>query len=205
MHAPKITLNDVLEGNASLVDAIYMHESGLRVIPAGLHMKHLKTSAPDRLWDIGLDLFGSSEAVLLDTPAGLEKGAQSVLDAGEEVLIVTNPEITAVTDALKTIRVAHESGAHVLGVVVNKWHNDHHDMKMEEIEEMLELPILAKIPFDPEVRKSIKLRNPVVVREPNSPAARAYKKLAADLFGIEFELPSEGRVVIRVLKKIFGV
>ncbi len=205
MATPDITLNDVMEGKASLVDAIYLHESGLRVIPAGLHLKYLKSSAPEKLWDIVLDLFGSSEAVLLDTPAGLERGAQAVLDAGEEVLIVTNPELPAVTDALKTIRVAYESGAYVLGVVVNKYRKDSAEMKLDEIEHMLDSPILATIPYDDEVRKSIKAKVPVVLRAPNSPASLAYKKLAADLFGIKYTLPASGRPVVRILRKLFGL
>ncbi len=205
MHKLDTNLNDVMAGNASLVDAIYMHESGLRVIPAGLHLKHLRTSAPEKLWDIVLDLFGSSEAVILDTPAGLERGAQAVLDAGEEVVIVTNPELPAVTDALKTVRTAYESGAYVLGAVVNKHRDDHAEMNLDEIESMLDIPILATIPHDDEVRKSIKMNNPVVFREPESPASRSYKKLASELFGVNYELPAKGIGVGRFLKKLFGI
>ena len=120
IHNPPYTLNDALEGKSSIVDAIALHESGVRVIPAGMNLKHLNTTKPQKLWDVALDLFGTADIVLLDTPAGLEEGAKSVLDASEEVLIVTNPEMPAVTDALKTIRIAYASGANVIGVVLNK-------------------------------------------------------------------------------------
>lgn len=205
IHAPLVTLNDVLEGRASIVDAIHLHESGLRVIPAGMHLKHLKTTNPDRLWDVALDLFGSADVVLMDTPAGLESGAKSVLNVGEEVLIVTNPEMPAVTDALKTIRIAHTSGAQVIGVVLNKVVSDSYEMDIDDIESILDTRVIATIPHDDNVRGSIRLKNPIVIRHPNSGASKAFKKLAADVMGIEFELPAEGRPVVNALKKIFGL
>lgn len=204
MHGTLTTLNDVLEGKASIVDAIHLHSSGLRVIPAAMNLNRLKTTKPERLWDVVLDLFGSADIVLLDTPAGLESGAKSVLDSTEEVLIVTNPERPAVTDALKTIRMAYNSGAYVLGVVVNKYRGDEHDMKIPDIESALDLSVIGTIPYDEEVRKSIRLKGPVVVRAPRSKSAHAFKKLAATLVGVEYELPAEGRPIVQALKRIFG-
>ena len=81
MKPPMKTLHDVIAGKASITDAIYLHDSGFRVIPAGVHLKHLKFSIPHKLWDIVLGLFGTADAVILDTPAGLEKGSKSILDA----------------------------------------------------------------------------------------------------------------------------
>lgn len=205
IHGPLTTLNDVLEDRATITDAIYMHHSGLRVVPAGLSLKHLKSADPDRLWNIVLDLFGSAEAVLLDTPAGLERGAKAVLDAAEEVLIVTNPEMPAVTDALKTIRVARASGAQPIGVVLNKVSGDHSEMTVDDVESMLDLSVIAQIPFDPEVPRGIRMKSPVVLRQPNSLAAKAYTKLAAKLVGLDYELAAEGWPVVHLLKKLFGL
>src|SRR3989344_2827157 len=148
MKPPMKTLHDVIAGKASITDAIYLHDSGFRVIPAGVHLKHLKFSIPHKLWDIVLGLFGTADAVILDTPAGLEKGAKAVLDAAEEVIMITNPELPAVTDALKTIRIAQKSGSNVLGAVINKVHGKHWELSARAIEHELELPILAKIPYD---------------------------------------------------------
>ena len=205
MKPPMTTLHDVITGKASIVDAVYLHPSGFRVIPAGVHLKHLKYSIPHRLWDIVMDLFGTAEAVILDTPAGLEKGAKAVLDAAEEVIMVTNPEYPAVTDALKTIRIAHQSGAQVIGAVINKIHGKHWEMSARSIEHELEVPILAKIPYDIAVPHSIKAKTPVVLHSPHSPAAKAFTKLAADLFDVEHELKAGGWDIGRVLKRIFGI
>ncbi|HIK00867.1 TPA: P-loop NTPase [archaeon] len=205
MKPPMKTLHDVIAGKASITDAIYLHDSGFRVIPAGVHLKHLKFSIPHKLWDIVLGLFGTADAVILDTPAGLEKGAKAVLDAAEEVIMITNPELPAVTDALKTIRIAQKSGSNVLGAVINKVHGKHWELSARAIEHELELPILAKIPYDISVQHAIRAKKPVVLHNPHSPAAKEFTKLAADLFDIEHESKSGGWNIGRILKRIFGM
>lgn len=205
MKYPMKTLHDVIMKKAKITDAVYLHPAGFRVIPAGIHLKHLKQSIPHRLWDIVLDLFGSADAVILDTPAGLERGAQAVLDAAEEVIIVTNPELPSVTDALKTIRIAQQSGAIVLGAVLNRVRGEHWEMKSRDIENTLDIPILAKVPFDTNVGRALKEKTPVVLYDPEAPASKAFKKLAADLFDIEHEEKAETWAISRVLRRIFGV
>jgi len=204
MHDPAVTINDVIAGNTSITDAIELHDSGLRVIPASLSLSKLKHTKATKLWDILLDLFGSTDFILLDTPAGLETGAKSVLDVGEEVLIVTNPETPALTDALKTVRMAHRSGSYVIGCVLNKYMESEKMVSVEDVENMLDIPVIAKIPYDHEVRFSIQQKAPVVLRKPDSPAARAYMKLAADIAGVEYDLPAEGHKIVHLLKKWFG-
>jgi|TARA_Y100000310_G_scaffold327854_1_gene394844 septum site-determining protein MinD len=205
IHNPAYTLNDALEGKASIVDAIALHESGVRVIPAGMNLKHLRTTKPQKLWDVALDLFGTSDIVLLDTPAGLETGAKSVLDASEEVLIVTNPEMPAVTDALKTIRIAYASGANVIGVVLTKTRGGKDSMDKQNIESILDTNIIAEVPFDHDIPHTINMKSPILVRKPNSASAQAYKKLAADLLGVDFKTKAAGWPVLNALKTIFGV
>ncbi|MDP7282717.1 MAG: cell division ATPase MinD [Candidatus Undinarchaeales archaeon] len=205
IHNPEYTLNDALEGKASIVDAIALHESGVRVIPAGMNLKHLQTTKPQKLWDVALDLFGTSDIVLLDTPAGLEEGAKSVLDASEEVLIVTNPEMPAVTDALKTIRIAYSSGANVIGAVLTKTRGKHDSMDKHSIESILDTQIIAEVPFDKDIPHTINMKNPIIIRKPSAGPALAYKKLAADLLGVEYKTKAAGWPVLNALKKVFGV
>lgn len=205
MKYPMKNLHDVIVGKANLADVVYLHPSGFRIIPAGIHLKHLKQSIPHRLWDIVMDLFGSADAVILDTPAGLEKGAKAVLDAAEEVIIVTNPELPAVTDALKTIRIAKQSGAQVLGAVVNRAKGEHWEMKTREIEDLLEIPVIKKIPYDTTVGKALKAKTPVVLYDPQAPSSLAFSKLAAELFDVKHHVPESEWMIGRVLRRVFGI
>jgi len=71
---------------------------------------------------------------------------------------------------------------------------------------MLELKVLASIPEDPEIRRGTSLGQPIVVRKPDSPAAQAIKKLAADLIGEEYIVPTphQESFVKKFMGGIFG-
>ena len=56
---------------------------------------------------------------------------------------------------------------------------------LSNVEDMLELPIIAVIPEDKNVIKSVVMKNALVYTHPKSKASRAYKKLAARLIGKE--------------------
>jgi septum site-determining protein MinD len=93
------------------------------------------------------------------------------------------------SDALKTKIVGRKLGAHILGVVLNRGGYDRTDLTTQEIEVILETKVIAVVPEDPEVRRSTAFGQPVVIRVPDSPAAVAIKKLAADLVGEEYIPP----------------
>ncbi len=115
-----ITLHNVLEGDKSILNATYAHASGLKVIPADISFKALKKLNLKKLKEVFKGLKGASEIVIMDCGAGLGKDVISFMKFADEVLIVTNPELTAVTNALKTIRLAEENNITVLGVVLNR-------------------------------------------------------------------------------------
>ncbi|MCS7121350.1 MAG: hypothetical protein NZ895_01930 [Archaeoglobaceae archaeon] len=59
------------------------------------------------------------------------------------MLLVVNPEFTAITDALKTKIVAERFGVKVLGVVMNKVTKADFEMSRSEVEEILEAKVLV--------------------------------------------------------------
>src|SRR3989344_4028906 len=100
---------------------------------------------------------------------------------------LTNPEISAVTDALKTIKLSKELGKDILGVVVNKTNPKNMDMSLENIEAMLETQIIGVIPEDRAMKFATARKDSVVNMYPDSPSSVSYKKLAAHLSNLNFE------------------
>lgn len=183
------TLHDVLRGEAHITEALYIHNSGLRVIPAGLSIEDLRKTTPDKLSDVVLDLVGEPHTILIDSAAGLGKEALSAIESADEVLIVTNPELPAVTDALKTASLAEQLGAQISGVVLNRITGAPSELNLEEVEAMIGHNIIAAVPEDSKVREAIAVKMPVVQYKANSPAAMKIKKLAADIAGVDFYMP----------------
>jgi len=178
-----VNFNHVLNGKAKIDEAIYEHESGTKIIPSSLSVRELDKIKTHRLPEISKRLKKISDYIIFDSAAGLGSEVLDVMDEADDIIIVTNPEMPAVTDALKTAKVAEERGKNVIGVIVTKARGSSTEMPIKSIEEMLELPILGIIPEDFAIKKALVRKDAVVHTHANSKAARAYKNIAAGISG----------------------
>ena len=188
-----VTLQDVLMRKASIYDAIRFHPSGLEVVPAAISME--KINVPLRNFKKIVDEL--DRTVIVDFPPGLGENVKELAKACNELLIVTNPEITAVTDALKMVELARSMKKNIAGIVVNRVRKDKYELKRSEIESILDVGVIVAIPEDRNVRKANFLHQPVVFYKPKSKASLAFIKLAALLLGKVYELPKS------MIKKLF--
>jgi septum site-determining protein MinD len=178
-----ITLHDVLNKKAPIESAIYHHESGLKIIPASLSFDAVKDINMERFQAILLHLLGKADIVIVDAAAGLGREALAAINVADDLIVVTNPELPAVTDALKTIKIAEEKGTRILGVVVNRIRGLKHELSLGEIKSILEVPIIGAVPEDMAVPKSIAKRIPVVHHKPKSRASLEFQRVAARIVG----------------------
>ncbi len=202
------TLHDVLAGTADIKDAVYELESGLKVVPCGVSLSGFEQSNPERLGKALEELTQEIEFLLIDAPAGISKDGVIPLAVSDEVLLVVNPEISSLADALKTKMVTEMVGSHVGGVILNRASIDKTELSKREVGSILASEVIAAIPEDAEVRRSAAFKQPVVIRKKDSPAAVALQKLAADIAGETFTEPEscgkqEG-FVGRFVRSIFG-
>lgn len=200
-----VSLHDVLRNKKNIKEAIYQHKSGTRIIPGSIAFQDLKKVDPLKLEKILKDILHTSDFIILDGPAGLGKEAYAALKAADEVLIITNPEMPAVTDALKAIKYCEELKKDILGVVVVKTNARNIDMPLKEIEELLEQQIISVIPEDRAVKYALAKKDSVIHTHPDAAASIQIKKLAADLAGLDYEatLPkgeSEGGIIDFILR-----
>jgi len=182
-----INLNHVLSGKANVADAIYEHESGTKVVPSSLSVKDLQSINHHRLKEVGRKLKKIADYVIYDSAAGLGDEAIAAINSGDEMVIVTNPEIPAVTDALKTAKVIEQMGKKIRGVVITRVRGSKYEMPIENVKEMLELPILGVVPEDENMQIALVMKDAIVHTHPRSKASRAYKRIAAKLAGITYK------------------
>ena len=199
MEGLPVTLQNVLAGEAKIEDAIYEGPAGVKIIPAGISLEGLRKANPDKLEEVLMSLLNMADFIILDAPAGLEKGAIVALAASDELLLIVNPEIASITDALKTKYVAERLGTKMLGIVVNRVTRLGVEIAKKEIELILDGKVLAVIPEDAEVRKAAAFGKPVVIRRPDSPASRAIYALAGKIAGVEVKFEEGGRGFRRLL------
>lgn len=181
------TLHDVLKGDAHITEAMYIHDSGLRVVPAGLSVEDLKDTSPENLSDVLLDAVGEPDFVLIDSAAGLGNESINAIEASDEVMIVTNPNLPAVTDALKTVNIAEEAGTDVTGVVLNMVKDHDSELSTEEVESMIGYEVLMEVPDHEKVQEALAAKKPIVHHAPDHHVSERFKKVAADVHGLEYE------------------
>jgi len=177
------TINHVLSGQAKIEDATYEHESGTKVIPASLSLKETQKVNYKKFPEIAQKLKKLSNHVLIDSAAGLGEEAQSAISAADEIIVITNPEMSAVTDALKTVKLSEEMHKPIKGVIITRYRGKRHDMSIQNIKDMLEHSIMGVIPEDEAVKHSQAIKNAVVYTRPKSNAARAYIDASRKILG----------------------
>ena len=173
-----VTLNHVLKGKADIEDAIYEHSSGTKIIPASLSVKELTRFNTKKIPEIAQELSKIADFVIFDSAAGFGQEVIAVLKAADEIIIVTNPEMPAVTDALKTVKVARDMEKNIKGVIVTRHKNAKYEMPLSAIKSMLETPIIGIIPEDNAVKESVAKRDAVIHTHPRSKVSKRYKEIA---------------------------
>jgi septum site-determining protein MinD len=182
-----ITLNHVLKGKAEIEEAIYEHASGTKIVPSSLSVKELTKFNTKKLPAIAKQLGNLCDYVIFDSAAGFGEEVIAVLEAAEEIIIVTNPEMPAVTDALKAVKVARGMGKEINGVIVTRHMNANYEMPLSSIKSMLETQIIGVIPEDKAVKEALNLRDAVVHTHPRSKVAKKYLEIARKVNGEQIE------------------
>lgn len=185
-----VSLNQVLLGRAKITDAIYEHESGTRIIPGSLSVKDLNFIDHSKLKDVAKKMKKlADDFVIYDGASGLGEEALGCIEAADDLIIVTNPEVPAVTDALKTIKFIEERGKEVKGVIVTRVKGRNSEMSISNIRDILEVPILGVIPEDRNMQTALSKKDAIVHTNPNSGASIAYKKIAAKIANVRYSEP----------------
>ncbi len=182
-----ITLNHVLNNQTKFEEAIYQHESGTKVMPASLSLRETEKINYNKLPELTKKIKKIADYIFIDSAAGLGEEAKAAIDSCDEIIIVTNPEMSAVTDALKTIKLSEERGKDIVGVILTRYKGKSYEMSIPNIRDMLEIPILGIIPEDDAIRESQAIKNAVVHTHPRSKSAKNYFNISKKLLGKKYD------------------
>ncbi|MFD1343987.1 septum site-determining protein MinD [Litorisediminicola beolgyonensis] len=208
---------NVIQGDARLKQALIKDKrlDTLFVLPTSqtrdkdaLTMEGVKTVL-DELRD-------EFDYVICDSPAGIERGAHLAMYFADEAVVVTNPEVSSVRDSdrvlgllgSKTRRAETEGAEPVKAQVLLTRHDAARIergemMTVEDVLEILAVPLLGVVPESPAVLRASNLGTPVVLDEPSA-AARAYEDAVARLLGEEVEMRIAGEARPGLLARLFG-
>lgn len=188
----EVSLHDVLAEKADVHEAINHTPYGVDVLPSGLSISGFKQADPEKLRDVMGQIVDEYDYILIDSPAGISKEAVVPLAVCDEAILIINPELTSITDALKTKLLTEIVGRKVKGVVINRAMGMKGELGASKIEELLEVGVLGIIPNDKSIVKAVALKVPVVIKEPDSPASKKIKEIVKKLTNTEASEEQKG-------------
>ncbi|MBI4145333.1 P-loop NTPase [Candidatus Woesearchaeota archaeon] len=178
-----VALHDTFDDPAKLDNALYHHvPSGLKVVLGHLSVVHAKRHKHHELLKLPqiLKRLPCTLAVL-DCATGHHAESLAALAVVDEALIVTTPELPSVINSLKLIARCKEFGTPVKGVIINRAGSHDHELTADNVQSLLETPVLAVVPEDPSISEALAIKHPVTYSHPDSPASQAVKQLASSL------------------------
>ncbi len=178
-----VTLNDVISSGGDITNAIYKHHTGVKIIPASISLKDYPSIDYKLLHKAYNDLKGLCEIVFVDCPPGFSEGMFDMINGMDELIVVTNPDLPSLTDTLRLIKILDSKGHNIIGVIVNMCGQSKDDVSTDNVETLLDKPVIGEIPYDVKVRSAIKKKIPVVMVHTESKSAKAFRTLAQLMIG----------------------
>ncbi|KFE33902.1 septum site-determining protein MinD [Thioclava atlantica] len=207
---------NVIQGDARLKQALIKDKrvETLSILPTS------QTRDKDALTKEGVEevlkeLKKDYDYIVCDSPAGIERGAQLAMYYADEAVVVTNPEVSSVRDsdrvlgllASKTQRA--ESGEEPVKAQVLLTRHDQaridkgEMMTVEDVLELLAVPLLGIVPESTAVLRASNVGMPVVLDAPSN-AAAAYEDAVARLVGEDVPLKVGQEKRPGLISRLFG-
>lgn len=180
-------LVDIVEGRSKLRQAMIKHKKfdRLFLIPAAQTRDKMAVS-PDDMVKLTDELREDFDYVLIDSPAGIERGFRNALEPADEVLIVTNPEVSAVRDADRIIGLIEAADKGPGRLIINRLKTDlvkkGEMLSSEDVYDILGLTIIGIIPEDELVLSASNSGIPVTLNM-QSKAGMAFNNVARRVAG----------------------
>src|SRR5690349_5766491 len=183
-------LINVVQGTVKLQQALIRDKriETLFLLPAS------QTRDKDALTEDGVarviaELREKFDWVICDSPAGIERGATLAMRHADAAIVVTNPEVSSVRDSDRIIGLLDaktekaEKGErfpkHLLITRYDAARAARGEMlNIDDVLEILSIPLLGIIPESEEVLRASNLGAPVTLGNPNSAAGKAYFEAA---------------------------
>jgi septum site-determining protein MinD len=196
---------DVIEGRCRLRQAMIRDKRlpELYLIPAA-QTRDKSAVSPSDMVRLGDELRTEVDWVLIDSPAGIERGFRNSIAAADQVLVITNPEVSAVRDADRVIGLleAEEKGSPSL--ILNRLNPSmvrNHDMlSAEDVLDLLAIRLIGVVPEDENVIVGTNRGTPIAL-EPKSMAGQAFRNIARRMCGEDvpfLELDNKGSLWARI-------
>lgn len=198
-------IEDVIEGRAELSQALVKDkkQANLSILPA---CRNIDVQQVDfnYLTKMVKELEKDNDFILIDSPAGIERGFLNAINPANEAIVVITLDLSSIRDADKVIGLLNKQGINEIKVVVNRYNPDlleTDSLTIEDALEILNLPLLGIIYFD-ENMSNMNNKGELVFYSDKSQSRLCYLNIAKRLQGEKIPLAKYKKKSI--FARIFG-
>jgi len=212
------TLIDVANGKVGVFDALVRHKQikNLSLLPAS-QIATKEMISPDEMKKIVDEMRERFDYIFIDCPAGIERGFRNAVAGADEALVVTTPELPAITDADRVIGLLENMGFQDenIHLIVNRFKPHmvrHGDMlNIDDIKSALSIEVIGIVPDSEDIIISTNKGIPLVLTngKDENVMHKVLQGIVRRLKGEEVPIPKlseleERKGFLEVLKSLFG-
>ena len=202
-------LVDVVEGRCRLPKAFIRDKrmDTLHLLPAA-QTRDKTAVSPDAMEKICAELRQLFDFIIIDCPAGIERGFENAIAGADEVVIITTPHVSSIRDADRVIGLLEAAEKQRIRLVVNRLQANmvrRGDMlDISDVLDILSVELLGAIPEDEYIVVSGN-RGELASLNATSQAGQAYKNIARRLLGedIPFMALKQSKGLFKRLARMF--
>ena len=203
-------LVDAVEGRCRLQQAMIRdkHVPGLYLIPSA-QTRDKSAVSPSDMVRLCNELRSEMDWIIIDSPAGIERGFRNALAPADQVIVVTNPEISAVRDADRIIGIIEAEEKGPAQLLINRLNPkmvaENNMISADDIVDLLAVEVVGIIPEDKNVLISTNTGMPIAL-DGKSLAGEAFRNLASRVQGesVPFLDLTRGTGILSRISSVFG-
>lgn len=197
---PKYNLSDVIFRGKDIKDIIVRGPMDISFVSGGSGINGLGNMTREQVMYLVekiKELEEMADILIIDTGAGISDSVIEFLFSSQEVILVTTPEPTSITDSYALLKTLNNRGGEELEnitvkVVANRvtGENEARNLftKLDVVVKRflkVKLEFLGMVPWDANMSKAIMQQKPISIVYPTSEGAKALSKIAAELLGMQ--------------------
>ena len=210
---PKYNVFDIIFNNKEIEEVIITGPYGIKLLPGGSGLTKIDeiTNEEREAFLSKLTKLNDLDYILMDTGAGINKDVLGFVACSEELIILTTPEPTSLTDAYSLLKVVnHFKIKNKAKVIINRTIEDREGLltfnKLNNAAWSflkMELEYLGNVAEDKKLTLAVRQQQPVLISFPHCEASKAIIIIAEKLMGTVHEQNTLG--VQELFKKIFSI
>lgn len=213
---PKYNLNDVIYKGMAVKDIVTEGPMGIGFVSGGSGVADLVNLSKEQaqcLVQKLRELDQLADIILVDTGAGIGNSVIEFLKASSEIVLVTTPEPTSITDSYSLLKALNYSGFQSedgkVYFLANRVQTEKEGTGLFQNLNVvagkflgMSLEYLGMVPQDDNILKAVMQQTPVSIRTPEAKSSKAFERLSFRLINEDVEIPHQKNGIAGILMNL---